>query len=252
MLEIRGVTVRYGGSVAIDDVTFDVDRNTCTGLIGPNGAGKTSLIDAITGFTRSSGSVSFEGRQLQALRAHARARLGVQRSFQGAELFDDLSVLDNILLGHCPPFRESLQGLLLGRPQRVPEHLRTLIADLGLEDLTATPAQELTHGQRKVVGLARSLAGRPTLVLLDEPAAGLDRRESAQLGALLRRVVDDGTTLLLVDHDMTLIMDICDHVHVLDGGRLIASGTPAEVSADQLVIDAYLGAPDAVHAEVAE
>ncbi|WP_460773335.1 ABC transporter ATP-binding protein [Microbacterium sp. GXF7504] len=240
-LELEDLTVRYGGVVALDHVSFAVPRGTLVGLIGPNGAGKTTLIDAVTGFTRAEGAVRLAGRSLHGLPAHRRARRGLRRTWQHSELFEDLTVRENLSVA-CGDARllTTTRDLLRGRSD-TPDAVDETIRILGLEALAERPASELTEGQRKLVGVGRALAPRPELVLLDEPAAGLDPTESAALGRILREVVDRGTSMLLVDHDMSLVMSVCDHIVVVDFGRVIARGTPAEVRKDPAVIAAYLG-----------
>ena len=243
LLEISGLTVRYGGVTAVDGVSFGVDRGSFVGLIGPNGAGKTTFIDALTGFTRSSGSVRFDGAEINSVPAHRRSTRGVSRTFQSLELFEDLTVQQNLLVAAdvakwWSPFKDAI----LPRGQR---HAQTAVDNalglLGIPDVADRLPGDLSLGQRKLVSVARALCARPRLVLLDEPAAGLDSRETLELGATLKRVVDSGITVLLIDHDMGLVLSVCDVIHVLEFGKLIASGTPSEIRADDAVIHAYLG-----------
>ncbi|MFI5958912.1 ABC transporter ATP-binding protein [Cryptosporangium sp. NPDC051539] len=244
LLEIQDLTVRYGAVVAVDDVSLDITAGTLVGLIGPNGAGKTTLIDAVCGFCPSRGRVTLGGRRIDVEPAFRRVRLGLARTFQAGELFDDLSVADNILLGS---FRGRIVGafreVLRCRPLRPgPDVLR--IAELfGLSDVMDSVVGEVSVGTRKLVAVARALAGSPRILMLDEPAAGLDSTESKALGSVLRRLTETGLTLLLVDHDMDLVLDSCDAVHVLDSGRLIASGAGPDIRRNQRVVEAYLGAP---------
>ena len=243
LLEVVDLTVRYDGVVAVDGVSFDVEAGDVVGLIGPNGAGKTSCIDALTGFhPPSRGVVRFAGRDVTTLPPHRRARHGFVRTFQGLDLFEDLTVRQNLAVGATTPsWRETLADAL--RPRRRDDAAVDEVLELvGIAELADQHPTGLSNGERHLVALGRALVARPSLVLLDEPAAGLDDRESADLGALLRRLSDRGVTVLLVDHDMALVLGVCDRVHVLDVGRRIASGTPAEVRADPLVVAAYLGA----------
>jgi branched-chain amino acid transport system ATP-binding protein len=241
VLELRGLSVRYGGVVALDDVSFAVPRGSLVGLIGPNGAGKTTLIDAVTGFTRSRGEVIMSGAPLNTLPPHRRARRGLRRTWQHGELFDDLTVRENLSVAAEPPNAWRTIGDLIRGRSRQAESVSDTLRALGLESLADFPASDLSEGQRKLVGVGRALAPGPELLLLDEPAAGLDTSESKQLGRVLRGVVERGTTMLLVDHDMGMVMGICDYLVVLDFGRVIAQGSPAEVQANAAVIAAYLG-----------
>lgn len=242
LLEVDDLTVKHGGLVALDGVTLAADAGSVVGLIGPNGAGKTTFIDTLTGFTPAHrGRVSFDGRDITRSAPHARSRAGLVRTFQSLELFDDLSVRDNLLVAaHTPTLWSTLTDALWPKSHDSTETRRVLdLLDLG--EVADRMPTELSNGQRHVVALGRALVSSPQLVLLDEPAAGLDPTETAALAALLRRLPEDGTTVLVVDHDMALIMGACDTVHVLDFGRLVASGSPSEVRNDPTVIAAYLG-----------
>jgi branched-chain amino acid transport system ATP-binding protein len=226
---------------ALDGVDVAVDPGTLVGLIGPNGAGKTTFIDAVGGFAPATGHVTLDDQDVSSLEPHQRTRAGLGRTWQAADLFDDLSVRENLqVAGGVPSARGTLWELIRGR-QREVEGSDVALAELGIEELADRGADQLTQGQRKLVGVARALAGRPRVLCLDEPAAGLDTEESRDLGRRLRQVVDSGTAILLVDHDMGLVLSICDHVVVLDFGKVIASGTPGEVRRDRAVIEAYLG-----------
>lgn len=197
------------------------------GLIGPNGAGKTSLLDAITGFVPSTGEVRFGGRRVDATPVHRRVRAGLARTFQTIELFEDLTVAENVSLGAAASSdREA--------PLR-------LLAELGIDAQADRVADTLSLGERKYVALARAMAAAPTCLLLDEPAAGLDQRESAQLGEFLLRLCEGGVSILLVEHDMTLVRTVCSDLYVLDFGRIISSGPTQTVMSDPKVITAYLG-----------
>ncbi len=226
-LEVRGLTVRFGPVAAVTDVDLDLAAGTVTGLIGPNGAGKTTVIDALTGFVPvSSGTISLDGQAVARLPAHVRARRGLGRTFQSLELFEDLTVGENLLVaaeaagGGADWAGDGPGGL-------------GPTADL-------LPAQ-LSNAQRRLVALTRAVAGRPTVLLLDEPAAGLDPAGRHALGQRLRRLADDGAAILLVDHDLDLVLDVCDEVTVLDRGQVIATGPPAALRSDPRVRAAYLG-----------
>jgi branched-chain amino acid transport system ATP-binding protein len=241
-LHTRSLSVSYGGVRAVDAVTLDVEAGTLVGLIGPNGAGKTSLIDALSGFVAYTGSVVLGDAALDRLPPHDRARRGLVRGFQTVELFDDLDVHGNLLVAAD---RVTVWGALrdLVAPRRVSsaDRLDRAVELVGIGHLLDRGTDELSEGERKLVGLCRSLVAGPRVLLLDEPAAGLDTAESRRLGERLRAIVETGTTVLLVDHDMDLVLTVCDRVHVIDGGRHIASGTPDEVRRHERVAAAYLG-----------
>ena len=242
LLDVHELGVNYGGVVALDGVSFDVHPGEVVGLIGPNGAGKTTCIDTLSGFTRPhSGSIHFDGKDLAEVPAHQRARQGFVRTFQSLELFDDLTVRENLLVAaSTPTWRSTLTDVLW--PKGTKHAGVDEVLDLvGMSHEAHRPSAELSNGERHLVALARALVSRPRLVLLDEPAAGLDTTESAALGELLRNLPDPRTAVLLVDHDMTLVLGVCDRIHVLDFGRIIASGTPSEVRSDPAVVTAYLG-----------
>jgi len=243
VLSVEGLTVKYGNVVALNDISFQIPRGSVTGLIGPNGAGKTTLIDALTNYTRASaGSVVFEREPTQSVRAHKLARRGLMRTFQSVELFDDLTVEENLAVAAQPPsLLGALGSVFAGRTETRHEDVEWALTVTELHEVSGRYPTELSHGQRKLVGVGRALARRPSLLLLDEPAAGLDTAETLALGHRLRTLPDHGVTVLLIDHDMGLVLGTCDHVMVLDFGNLIASGTPAEIRADPRVVNAYLG-----------
>lgn len=245
LLETRGLRVTFGGLHANDDVDLTVEEGRFVGLIGPNGAGKTTFIDAITGFVPlSGGTVTFAGDDITDVPAHQRATRGLVRTFQSLELFEDLSVRENLLAAsERATWRDALADVF--RPNRrspVAEDVNWALDLVELTDAADRLPSDLSHGQRKLVSIARAAAARPRLILLDEPAAGLDSGESRQLGVELRSLLDESVTVLLIDHDMDLVLGVCDEVYVLDFGRIIAHGTPEEIRRDPAVVAAYLGA----------
>ncbi|WP_332642211.1 branched-chain amino acid ABC transporter permease/ATP-binding protein [Aeromicrobium sp.] len=243
-LIVESLAVRFGGVKAVDGVDFRVAPGEVLGLIGPNGAGKTTVLDAITGFVPSGGDVTLGEELISRMSTHARAQRGLQRSFQSLELFDDLTVAENLLVA-CE-VRSPMSGVSdLARPAvpRLSPSARQAIKDFDLESVLDESPRELSFGQRRLVAIARAVASTPSLLLLDEPAAGLGESESAELGVLIRHQASQrGIGVVIIEHDVELIMSICDRILVLDAGKVIASGTPSEVTTDPRVISAYLGA----------
>ena len=241
VLKATGISVRFGGVRAVVDVDLEVGEGRLVGLIGPNGAGKTTFIDAISGFVRCDGRVELDGEDLSGASPHVRARRGLARTWQSIELFDDLSVGENLLVASHRTSAWRTIRETVSAPDPHSAEIAPALALLGLEDTVEQLPGELSQGQRKLVGIARALAPKPRIVCLDEPAAGLDTRESEELGARLRGLADDGQAMLLIDHDMGLVLGICDEVVVLEFGEVIARGAPDVVRNDPRVIGAYLG-----------
>jgi branched-chain amino acid transport system ATP-binding protein len=251
LLDVDALRVTYGGVTAVADVDLKIEAGQVYGLIGPNGAGKTSMIDALTGYhPPAGGTVRFADNDITRMRPHRRARAGLARTFQSVELFDDLTVDENLLVAsEHAGVTHALRDLFL--PARAPDRrvVDWAIGVCGLQAVVDRYPTEISHGQRKLVGVGRALAQEPKLVLLDEPAAGLDTDESLALGTRLRSLPDEhGVTVLLVDHDMGLVLGVCDRILVLDFGKQIAEGSPGEVRSNPRVLEAYLGSHGAVEA----
>ena len=253
VLDAVGITIRFGGLVAVDDATISVPEKGFVGLIGPNGAGKTTLFNAISGFlTPTRGDIRFAGRDITSMGPSKRAKLGIGRTFQKLELFSRMSVFDNLLVAaESAASRLDVASDILHLPRRAKEEKRCsaiaeqLLNELGLEWARDHRASDLPVGTARTLELARALCTDPKLLLLDEPSSGLDTVETRQFGKLLRRINDErGTAILIVEHDMDLVMEVCREIYVLDFGRMIAHGTPKEVAGDPAVRTAYLGEED--------
>jgi branched-chain amino acid transport system ATP-binding protein len=247
-LGISGVTVQFGGLTALDDVSLSAAPRQVTGIIGPNGAGKTTLLNATCGFVRPSrGSITFDGHELTGIRPHRLAGLGISRTLQGVGLFSGLSVAENVMIGATTAARAGFWSGIFGLPRsdrderRLREQALHALGRVGAADLADSMPDTLAYGLRKRVALARALVGHPRLLLLDEPASGLSEKELPELGALIRDFAGEAS-VVVIEHRMDLMMSVCDTIFVLDFGKLIASGTPAQVQADPAVTAAYLGA----------
>ncbi len=246
-LEVQGVTVRFGGLTALDGVSLTAVPGQVTGIIGPNGAGKTTLLNVLCGFVRpESGTIRFGGRELTGLRPHRLAGLGIARTLQGVGLFGGLSVVENVMVGATVHARAGFWSALAGAPRsdrderRLRERALAALDQVGAAEHAEARPDTLAFGVRKRVALARALAARPRLLLLDEPASGLSEQELPELGGLISGLADDAT-LVVIEHRMDLMMSVCDTITVLDFGKVIATGTPSQVQADPAVTAAYLG-----------
>jgi ABC-type branched-subunit amino acid transport system ATPase component/branched-subunit amino acid ABC-type transport system permease component len=229
-LEVENLTVRYGGVIAVDEVGLRVAARSVVGLIGPNGAGKTSVIDAVTGFAPATGRVTLAGDVVSGLPPHVLVRRGLARTFQSVELYDDLTVEENVSV-----------SVLSAQPRMRRAAVARALEAVGIPELRDRDAGELSQGERQLVSIARACAASPRILLLDEPAAGLDTSESVWLGERIRAIALSGTGVLLVDHDVALVLRVCDYVYVLDFGRVIAEGDPATIRSNPAVVEAYLG-----------
>jgi branched-chain amino acid transport system ATP-binding protein len=250
-LDVRRITVRFGGLTALDDVSLTAGSRQVTGIIGPNGAGKTTLLNVLCGFVKpQTGQIQFDGQELTGLRPHRLAGLGIARTLQGVGLFRGLSVLENVMVGATNQARAGFWSALGGLPRsdrderRLREQSLQALDRVGAADLADSMPDRLPHGPRKRVALARALVAQPRLLLLDEPASGLSENELPELGDLITKLADDAT-LVVIEHRMDLMMSVCNTIFVLDFGKVISAGSPQQVQADPAVTAAYLGAEGA-------
>jgi len=251
LLEVRGLSRSFGGLKAVDGVSFEAEANRITAVIGPNGAGKTTLFNLIAGSLKpDSGKVAFDGADITGLKPFLVARRGISRTFQAVKLSGGMTVLENVMIGRHGRSRSGFLSGMLGAPWTWAEE-RSIKAEamkaielLGISACAREKTGGLPFGIQRSVELARALASEPKLLLLDEPASGLNNRETRELAELIRRIRDTGIAVLVVEHDMSLVMDISDEVVVLDFGKKIARGTPREVQRDEAVIEIYLGRED--------
>ncbi len=248
LLEAQGVSKEFGGVTALNGVDFGVRQGQIKAIIGPNGAGKTTIFNVITGvFPPSRGTVLFRGRPLAGLKPYAIASVGIGRTFQAVQLFGEMTVLENVMLGRHPRTRAGVLASALRTPsmrreeREIRERSLAILQAVGLHERAGQVATSLPYGEQRLIEIARALAMEPALLLLDEPAAGLNRQEKARLGELIRGLRDRGITILLVDHHMDLVMEVSDEVLVLNYGEKIAEGPPAAIQRHKGVIAAYLG-----------
>jgi branched-chain amino acid transport system ATP-binding protein len=248
LLSVQGITKSFGGIKALRQVSIDLSPGMIRGLIGPNGAGKTTLFNVITGhYIPNNGKIYFKGKEIKKQNVHRRVEIGIARTFQNVELFYSMTVLENVMVGQYVRTSSGFWGAIFRPPSAKREEKETrsqamkILSFVGIDHLADHKSGDLPFGWQRLLEIARALASSPELLLLDEPAAGLNATETRQLGDLLNKIRDTGVALLLVEHDMSLTMEISDRIAVLDQGKLLAEGTPREVQSNKAVMAAYLG-----------
>jgi len=248
MLSLTGIGKRFGGLTALEAISFNVAKGSITGIIGPNGAGKTTLFNVATGiYPPSEGAVLLDGKNISALPSERRARLGLVRTFQNIELFGKMTVLENVMVGMHTQSKSGIFSCAFRMPwqmseeRRIRQKAKEWLAFVGIPELEGVEAGTLSFGKGRLLEIARAMALEPKLLLMDEPAAGLNSKETAELAELIKRIRDLGVTVALVEHDMDLVMDICDALVVLNLGTMLAQGTPRQIQDNPAVVTAYLG-----------
>lgn len=249
LLSLGRIVKNFGGLCAVNNVSFDIEEQSITGLIGPNGAGKTTVFNLITGiYPTDQGEIIFAGKSIARRRTHRIVSMGIARTFQTIRLFQNLSVIENVLAGCHRHLKSGVFSSLLHTPGQRTEERRALdeavriLEFVGLGGQAEALSKNLSYGNQRLLEIARALASRPRLLILDEPAGGMNGRETSDLVSLIRKIRDTGVTVLLIEHDMTLVMEVCEKVVVLEYGSKIAEGPPDEIRKDRRVIEAYLGA----------
>ena len=248
MLRLNGITKVFGGLTALEDVSFSVEAGSITGVIGPNGAGKTTLFNIVTGlYTQTTGEVYLDGQNISLFETEALAKLGLVRTFQNVELFGKMTVLENVMVGLHTKSRSGIFSSAFRLPGQIREEKlireksRGWLDFTGMGDLAEMTAGSLPFGKGRLLEISRALAAGPKIILMDEPAAGLNSRETLELAGLIRKIRESGVTVVLVEHDMDLVMDVCDAIVVLNLGKKLAQGTPRDIQENPDVIAAYLG-----------